>query len=188
MQPRGYPLGYGYGNCVGDGMMGRTGWIAATVLLSGCAGGEGREERPRGVPIPVEREEIRYETSPCFGKCPVYTLTVGADGRTTFEGKAHTAVTGTRVFDVGPSGFRQFAEALRPARPDGERSVQPGTPDCPTRITDQPGVDVRWQDDSGATAHLAFYYGCSRDQPALAEALRAAPDALAPLATYIGGR
>ena len=53
-------------------------------------------------------ETIRYETGPCFGACPVYTLTVSSDGRGVFEGRRHTAVAGIRNFAASPAQYAEF--------------------------------------------------------------------------------
>jgi hypothetical protein len=165
------------------------GTIGAAAMLAACttvdtAGPVASSDAP----IAIEREAIRYETQPCFGFCPVYVVTVNANGTGTFEGKHHTAVTGTRAFKATPDAYRRFAAALQPYRPEsGERLYQPGTPLCPEAATDMSSVDVLWTELSGASQHLNFYFGCGRDNDAMREALRSAPDVL-PIAEFIGKR
>ena len=161
-------------------------WIVlGAAMLAGCAemGGAG----PAGAPVPVEASAITYETSPCFGSCPVYRVTVRPDGSGEFEGRRFTAVTGRRAFQAGPEAYRRFAALLAPYRPEGERLLQPGQPGCENAPTDMPGVDVRWSDASGGGAHLAFYGGCRMGNEALADAVRGAPETL-PIAGFIGDR
>src|SRR5690349_3828500 len=62
-------------------------------------------------------ETISYQTTACFGTCPVYTLTVRSDGTATFEGARYTAVRGRRDFRVTPRQYRAFAAWLAPVRP-----------------------------------------------------------------------
>lgn len=155
---------------------------AAAIMMAGCA----TVPRP-GAPVAIESESISYETAPCFGTCPVYRVTMLPDGSGVFEGIRFTAVTGTRAFRPGADAYRRFFAALAPYRPVGERLIQPGTPDCGNAPTDMPGVDVRWSEVSGASHHLNFYYGCRQANPAMAEALRAAPQLL-PIADFIGKR
>ncbi len=150
------------------------------MFLAGCATTTGR-------PQAIEAETIGYATSPCFGACPVYAVTIRPDGSGTFEGKRFTAVTGTRAFTATPAAYRAFAAALAPYRPNGERLVQPGTPDCRNAPTDMPGIDVHWTELSGAHDHLAFYRGCRTGNEAMAAALARAPEAL-PIAALIGKR
>ncbi|MGJ3625880.1 DUF6438 domain-containing protein [Sphingomonas sp. MMS24-JH45] len=126
-------------------------------------------------------------TAPCYGTCPVYAVTVQPDGSGTFEGKRFTAVTGTRSFTMTPAAYRAFAAMLAPHEPNGERLVQPGTPDCRNAPTDMPSVEVRWTQLSGANDHLVFYRGCRTGNDAMAEARQRAPDLL-PIADLIGKR
>lgn len=159
--------------------------LPAVLALAGCAGTQG--ERPAGAPAPADAVAISYETSPCFGACPVYAVTVRPDGSGTFEGKRFTAAQGVRSFQAGPDGYRRFAAALAPYRPQGERLLQPGRPGCENAPTDMPGVDVRWSGAGGATDHLVFYGGCRMGNEALAQAVKDAPEAL-PIAALIGDR
>lgn len=158
-----------------------TGMISAAMLLTGgCAGvGSGPARTGAG-------EEIRYQTSACFGTCPVYSVTVRADGTGRFEGERFTATTGARDFTVPRADYQRFAAALAPYRPRGERLVQPGSPDCANPPTDMPGVEVHWSGPE-TSDHLAFYNGCRAGNEAMAQALRQAPDLL-PIAALIGKR
>jgi len=157
--------------------------VGATVLLAGCAA-TGRT--PAGVPVAIGGDTIRYETSPCFGTCPVYAVTIRPDGSGTFEGKRFTAVTGTRNFTASPEEARRFAAALAPYRPaSGERLYQQGTSLCPgPMVSDMPGVDVRWTAAGGAEQHISYDFGCHRADPTMRDALRNAPDAL-PIAAFV---
>ena len=155
------------------------GAVIGAVMLGGCAttGGGGR---------PTQEATIRYETTPCFGTCPVYVVTVRPDGSGTFEGKRFTAVTGTQSFTASPAEVRRFAAALAPYRPaSGERLYRQGTALCgPQMVSDMPSVDVRWTDARGEQ-HLAFDYGCDLEgRTAMRDALRGAPDAL-PIAALV---
>jgi len=158
----------------------------AAVLLGGCAT-TGREVAAGGAPVAVEAEVIRYETSPCFGTCPVYVVTVQPDGRGTFEGKRFTAVAGSREFRASPEAYRRFKAALQPYRPaEGEKLYHMGTPLCGgPMVSDLPSVDVTWSEPSGASQHVSLYYGCGTE--AMRTAFRGAPDAL-PIAAWVKTR
>jgi hypothetical protein len=145
--------------------------VVLGMLLAGCATfSEAGPEAPAS-----EAATIRYETSPCFGTCPVYVLTVAPDGSGTFEGQRFTAVTGTRAFRASPAEVRAFRAALAPYRPAGERLMEPGSPDCGNAPTDMPSIDVRWS-GAGGDAHLRHYQGCGGEgAQAMREGLRAAP-------------
>ncbi len=154
--------------------------MAASGLTACAAIGDPQD----GQPVALESETIRYETTPCFGTCPVYAVTIAPDGKGTFEGKRFTAVTGIRTFQATPAAYRAFAARLAPYRPAGsEMLYQPGTPNCDNAPTDAPSIDVVWSELSGGRQHLNFYYGCG--SRAMRDALRAAP-ALLPIGPLIG--
>lgn len=164
-------------------------WMAlglAALALAGCA------HRDIGGPVPIETDSITYETGPCFGACPVYSVTVRPDGTGTFEGKRFTAVSGTRAFRITPAQYRAFAERLAPYRPaQAEKRYSPGEPGCEHAATDLPSVDVTWTRAIGDSRHLYYYFGCrhgiDRPEDPIAEALGSAPEAL-PIEALIGPR
>ncbi|WP_230769353.1 DUF6438 domain-containing protein [Sphingomonas sp. Leaf4] len=158
--------------------------LGLVPLLGGCVMAIGNTEG--GKPVAIERETISYETSPCFGTCPVYMVTIQPDGRGTFEGKRFTAVSGVRSFQATPAQYRAFAAKLQPYRPaQGDRLLQPGQPGCGNAPTDMPSVEVRWSELSGASQKLSYYYGCgAADGGRTGEALRGAISEL-PVASYI---
>ena len=45
-------------------------------------------------PVP-KLKEITLQRTACYGRCPVYTLTLRADGTAIYEGEAHVARIGT---------------------------------------------------------------------------------------------
>ncbi len=185
--------------------------VFAGALLGGCIPQVAPPERParpapvrssRPAPPPpasggtpaetsapiVRGEMIRYTTSPCFGACPVYTVTVRPDGTGTFEGQRFTAVAGARDFRVSPAQYDAFLTRLAPYRPrSGTVRYAPGEPRCGQAATDMPSVEVQWDGKVGHRA-LSFYFGCDRERNrAMADALGSAPDLL-PIAGLIGAR
>jgi hypothetical protein len=158
--------------------------LAILPMLGGCVMAVGNTTTETA-PVAIERETITYETSPCFGTCPVYSVTIQPDGSGVFEGRRFTAVSGTRVFRASPAQYRAFAAKLQPYRPQqGERSIQPGQPGCDNAPTDMPSVEVRWTELSGGSQHLSFNYGCRMHDQKINEALRSAPNEL-PIAGFI---
>lgn len=179
--------------------------LVSTIALSGCIP-QGRAPVPAPrpapatparpappptaeAPVPIVRGEmLRYTTSPCFGACPVYTVTVRPDGTGTFEGQRHTAVTGVRDFRVTPAQYEAFLARLAPYRPrSGTVRIAPGEPGCGQAATDLPSVEVQWDGRAGHRA-LSYYFGCDRERnQRMADALGSAPDLL-PIASLIGAR
>ena len=154
---------------------------APALMLAGCSAQmHGPTPPPAAKPL-----SITYATGPCFGFCPVYTVTVSADGTGRFNGALNTSAKGPRDFKVSPAQFKAFADALAPWRPVGDRRIAPGEPGCKQPATDLPSVTVDWK-GAGPAGSLYFYYGCGREAPkGMANALGHAPDAL-PIAAFIG--
>ncbi|WP_129791174.1 DUF6438 domain-containing protein [Sphingosinicella sp. CPCC 101087] len=130
---------------------------------------------------------ISYETGPCFGACPVYRLTVSADGEGRFVGSRFTAASGEQAFPVTGEQFAAFARQLAPLRPTESERRYSGEA-CEMTATDMPSTQVVWTDRDGSRRTLYFYHGCDmeRNRP-IAERLKAAP-ALLPIGELIGGQ
>jgi hypothetical protein len=169
--------------------MGKAGLMAAGLALGlgGCMQPGGGASPQAGAPVAIEADSITYETSPCFGACPVYAVTVRPDGHGTFNGKRFTAVNGERAFTLTRGQYDAFAGRLAPYRPQsGETRYAPGEPNCGLAATDMPSVDVTWTRAIGDGQHLSFYFGCGMEEKrAMREALAHAPDAL-PIGEFIG--
>jgi hypothetical protein len=132
----------------------------------------------------AQAQSITYETGPCFGFCPIYRVTVRADGTGLYEGIRHVAVRGQRRFRLTPGQYRAFARHLEPVRPT-RGSVRYSTdPDlCGPVTTDMPSAEVIWQ--RGRTRQgLYFYFGCRR-QRAIGERLQRAPTLLPMIGPWI---
>jgi uncharacterized protein DUF6438 len=127
---------------------------------------------------------ITYETGPCFGRCPVYRVSVSSDGAGSFEGISFTAVAGTRPFRATYAQYRAFAAQLEPVRP-AQGSLRYEGRACRAVATDLPSAEVTWR-SRRSTQSLYFYYGCDLQRNrALADRLTAAP-ALLPIGDFIG--
>lgn len=128
-------------------------------------------------------ETITFETGPCFGACPVYRVVVNSNGTGTFEGRHHTAVTGTRAFRLRPGQYQAFARHLAPLRP-ARGTVRYAGESCRTMATDLPSAEVGWRSRRGRQG-LYFYYGCDMQRNrAIAARLDAAPGLL-PIGAFI---
>ncbi|MBA17560.1 MAG: hypothetical protein CMN73_14595 [Sphingomonas sp.] len=166
-------------------------WMVASglaLMLAGCATNDSGLPVPSG-PIATESESISYETSPCFGRCPVYRVTVRPDGTGVFVGERFTQVEGEQAFTLTPQQYEAFKAKLAPYRPEtGERRIAPGTPECKLAATDLPRVSVQWTRPIGDSQSLYFYYGCDMEKNAtMAQALGDAVDLL-PIEAMIGAQ
>lgn len=156
----------------------------AAAAVAGCT----RSSGPGcldGYGPPAKVRSITYETGPCFGACPVYTVTVRADGTGLFVGRRFTTVTGNRTFTVTPAQYAQFVHHLAPIRPASGTERHASGSDCTSMITDLPSADVKWVGFDGEQQELYVYYGCRfPDSQAMVERLQQAPDLL-PIGSFI---
>lgn len=154
--------------------------MGVAVLLGACATmGSGGPASGGDVVASAALTRIDYETGPCFGTCPVYSLSIAPDGSGRFSGKRFTAVTGERTFTATPAQFAAFEAALAPHRPaSGSRRFSHGEPGCTNAPTDMPSVSVKWSATSGDAQTLYYYFGCDGENPGKSAQLRAAVDAL----------
>jgi hypothetical protein len=113
-------------------------------------------------PAAAQLTSISYETTACFGYCPIYRVTVNADGGGLFEGRRFSAFQGQRRFRISPAQFRAFAARLAPVRPargdivyDRETRCQGAGPPP----TDHPSIIVTWI-ETRRRQTLHFYTGC----------------------------
>ncbi len=163
-------------------------WLAmgvATIALAGCIPAS---RAPQG-PVPIEGDSITYATGPCFGRCPVYSITVHPDGTGVFEGKRFTAVTGTRSFTLSRAEYDAFAARLAPYRPtSGQVRYAADNPLCTGFATDMPSVDVTWTRAIGDSQNLHYNFGCRLAKDTrIADVLGGATDGL-PIQDLIGER
>lgn len=168
----------------------------AGMALTGCSVLVPRTEgppvstpRPAAMPPHLTEQTIRYETTPCYGRCPVYTITIDNRGEGVFTGTRFTAVTGERRFHATPEQFDAFAWAISPYMPGrGELLIQQGTKLCKNVATDMPSVDIVRTRAGRGTDHLNLYFGCDMEKNrAVKDALGNAPDKL-PIEDLIGAR
>ena len=154
-------------------------WIVAAALL---VAGSAQAKDELGIPASVKGEAITYETSQCFGRCPVYKVTVQPSGDGSFVGGRFTAMQGTHLFWLTGKDYRAFSDKIAPFRPEsGSWLVIDGHPGCEQSGTDSPYVTVTWRNPVGEIQQFQYNYGCNNyngDNPiavAMSEAPRLLP-------------
>jgi hypothetical protein len=154
--------------------------LALVAGLASCAsvpaGAEGGARR--------SAMSVTYETGPCFGACPVYTVTVRNDGSGTFEGRRFTAVEGRRSFRISPAEYDALLAHLDPIRPE-RGTVRYSGEACEQTATDLPSAEVTWRMLGDGADQLYFYYGCDMEKNrAIADRLNRVPELL-PIGPFI---
>ena len=106
------------------------------------------------------RELISIRKSPCFGTCPVYTLSVTHDGSVRFEGIAFTDAEGVMESILSPDQLTAIAEEIVRSNFFGYKHDDK----CVFFATDNPSVklDIRWHErERSADVNL----GCEKRMP-----------------------
>ena len=86
---------------------------------------------------------IRMERTACFGKCPVYTLTVEPTGNVTFEGKQFTKTLGKVESRLEDEKMAQLIAAIERADYFNLNTTYADDSDgCPVTATDSPSVNL----------------------------------------------
>ncbi|WP_162225044.1 DUF6438 domain-containing protein [Erythrobacter sp. SG61-1L] len=123
----------------------------SAILLAGCAT---VPQQTRTAP-----ESVTFEETACFGSCPIFSITLNADGSGVFEGTRFVAAKGEHRFTAKPAQVKAFLARIEPFRPEG--IVEYGYDNCSVPVrTDSPSVRVTWQSEGGAEA-LSWYLGCA---------------------------
>jgi acetamidase/formamidase len=116
---------------------------------------------------PAADDFVTLERTACFGACPMYKVTIAADGAVTFDGRRFVKTAGQARAQISSQDFRRLVEEFQKidyfSLPD--RYV-PGTPVCPRMITDMPSANTLLR-LNGRMKTVAHYYGCG-DSGALA--------------------
>jgi Domain of unknown function (DUF6438) len=158
--------------------------LPAFVALGAC----GRPPAPAPGADPAAAEgHISLERRPCFGACPVYTVTLERSGAVVFQGRRFVADTGTFTASIpaarADSLFRELDAAGWFAFADRYGMGEPG---CERFATDLPSVVTEVRMD-GRAKRVEHDYGCT-GAPAKLEALERRIDEVAGVGRWTGGR
>ena len=144
--------------------------LALALGLAGCAP---RTSAAPAVQQPREatgaaQPAISLERTPCFGNCPVYTISVSPWGQVTFEGRAHVRLLGTATGQVPKERVDALLVELERAGYFGFASrYAVSETGCGRYITDLPSA-ISSATLRGRTQRIAHDHGCGRAPGALA--------------------
>ena len=127
---------------------------------------------------------ITLERGPCFGTCPVYSVTLDGSGAVLFEGRRFVADTGLSTGRVPPARIDSLVAALTAGGYfDFADRYTAGEPGCERYATDLPSVitEVR---AGGRTKRVEHDHGCMEAPQALT-ALEGRIDSVAGVASWI---
>lgn len=130
----------------------RCGLLAGWVLVLMTLGASAAE--PPAVPAGPD-VVIRLERGPCFGGCPVYSVTVLGDGSVTFIGKRFVASPGVHKAQLDEADYRRLVDAI------DELGILKLDDDYSVRVTDMPTTFVTVVTAGGAKRVRHYGSGCA---------------------------
>lgn len=141
--------------------------LALLLGLAAC----GRSPAPGPQANPTAHEgHLSLERRPCFGTCPVYTVTLERSGAVVFQGRRFVADTGTHTGSIPPARADSLFRALDAAGwfAFADRYAV-GEPGCEHFATDLPSVITEVRMD-GRVKRVEHDHGCT-DAPAALDEL-----------------
>jgi hypothetical protein len=110
-------------------------------------------------PIPADTL-IKLERTECYGTCPVYTLTITADGTVVYEGKRFVKSEGRIVTSIAPEQLREILSAIRKANYFSMKDrYASGEDGCEGTWTDHPSVIISVK-ANGRSKTIHHDHGC----------------------------
>ncbi|TAL84740.1 MAG: hypothetical protein EPN74_10550 [Rhodanobacter sp.] len=147
-------------------------FTAGMLLLAACSI-HATPEKAAATPSATVVSMLR---TTCFGPCPSYRVTLGADGRISFEGLAHVQTRGKASGQATPAQMAAIHRAIEAADLPGLRSSYATRKDgCGPLMMDMNGVKITVATTHGSKT-VNFYYGC---RGAIASKVRPRIDQLA---------
>jgi hypothetical protein len=110
-------------------------WAAGLVVIAACWTGT---EAPPPVtaaqsppPKPRIALDFKLRRTPCFGRCPAYTVEIAHDGKITWTGEKSVQVVGGAHAEIPAGDLRQLARAVEAAHFfDLDETGRPASPEC----------------------------------------------------------
>jgi hypothetical protein len=115
---------------------------------------------PKDAAVPPDFA-VTLKRTACFGTCPIYTLTIKADGSVVFEGEKFTATTGKAEAKISEAKIRELIKAFEEADYFGfDDSYGYDSSNCPSTATDMPTVTTSIQINNRKKS-IDHYLGCT---------------------------
>lgn len=125
-------------------------------------------------------ETITLERQPCFGFCPVYTVTLHGDGRVEYDGTQNVEVSGPQTSTIDPAAVQSLADDMAAAGYfDWNDSYMN------QEVTDMAYVITSITLSDGTTKRIEHYYG-DFSAPEALTALETQIDQTANVAQWVG--
>jgi hypothetical protein len=129
------------------------------VLALGFAGCTRQAPAPAVKPA-VGFESIRLSRSACHGRCPVYSVEIGKDGKGRFAGEEYVKAKGAHDLQLRRDDIALLSAVLqRTAFWTLKDSYQSEADGCTSVFTDMPYITISVTSE-GKTRSVTLYQGC----------------------------
>ena len=156
--------------------------ILVAAALAAC-----HSSTPAPAPAPAADESaaVTLERTPCFGRCPVYSVAIMKSGLVRYEGKRFVADSGADSARIAPAAVESLLAELDRGGYFGfdDRYVS-GAPACGPYATDLPSAKTT-VDDGNRSKEIQHDHGCSH-APATLSSLEKRIDEVAGTSKWTG--
>lgn len=160
----------------------RCGLTLLAVALAACS-----HRDPSPAAAPQAGPTVTLERTPCFGTCPVYTVSISRAGEVMFNGKRHVADTGQATAMISPERVDSLLGELEAAGYFGfDDAYVMDSPACGMYATDLPTI-ITSATRNGETKTIRHDRGCSAAPPELSQ-LEQRIDEVAGTGRWVGRR
>ena len=129
------------------------------LALGACSGRDSLQKRAHELSF----EKVLMQRSACYGRCPVYAVTISSDGKVTFRGEKFVAYMGEHTGFARTNDLLRLDQAIAAVQFFSLRP-ESGSPEdgCTTWTTDNSTVVINVT--AGGREHqVSYYYGCEVD-------------------------
>jgi hypothetical protein len=133
------------------------------VALAACA-----PRQPATADVTSPAPVVTLERTPCFGTCPVYTVSISGSGTVRFVGKNHVTKEGEATAGIPPATVDSLLRELEAGGYfDFADAYVMDAPACGQYATDSPTV-ITSATAGGRSKTIRHDYGCFAAPPELA--------------------
>ncbi|HEX9951994.1 MAG TPA: DUF6438 domain-containing protein [Rubricoccaceae bacterium] len=111
-----------------------------TLAVAGCTTARPDTAAAPGPPPAASEPVVMLERTPCYGRCPAYTVAAYADGRVVWTGAQHVGTTGPSEWRVAPAVVAGLVRQAETARHAAFPAMLDGPVACPSFHTDGAGA------------------------------------------------
>ncbi len=131
-------------------------FFLALISLSAC---QAQTPTAKGNTMTTATDAVTLNATACYGTCPIYEITLHANGQVDFEGKGYTGHQGKAQRQVSPELAKDILQALEVHRPKAGTTAKNAV--CKRRATDHPSYILTWREKTGEPTIYRHYSGCS---------------------------